>query len=301
MSKMFISRYKCPICGSQNLKEIFCESYSSHFLTQYLKDTRRGSDTSFISDEEYVICRCNVCHLIFQKNIPNKDLSAILYGKWIDEAKEFNLIRGSRQLKYYKYLSKTVEKMISHLNKPSLNIMVYDFGMGWGDFCVMCQAYGCSAVGTELSPEKINYAKSLGVKNIELDALPCEEFDIVNANQIFEHLDDPVSYLQKISKSLAKKGILRIAVPNGDKFDRELEISNVDFRKILLQDIKLVAPLGHINCFTTPAINKMFELADLHPISLRNESNISEYTIRDIKNLLFKGNSGSFVRFLSKS
>jgi len=239
--------------------------------------------------------------LIFQKNIPGPQLSESLYTCWIDGTKLFEHKVRNRKIAYYKYLSKTVEKLIRQFRKPPSQLTVYDFGMGWGDFCHMAQAYGCEVWGSELAPEQIRYAESFGIKNIQLQDIPAEEFDIVNINQVLEHLDEPVTYLREIARSLSPTGILRFAVPNGNILSQKLNNkTTASFQVDLAPHLKLLAPLEHINCFTTTSVDAMLELANLTPVRLKRAS-IFDLTLRDIKQKLIWTQPSSLEVFCTKS
>lgn len=284
MIDLFVFREICPVCGSNDINKVYQEQYSSKNLIDFLLSAyidRGGANPSLIQDSSYTLCECENCCLVFQKNIPNKQFMNIIYSEWINAEKLFYKVR-KRKLNYYRYLRRNIESMILHLDKNPSQIKVYDFGMGWGDFAMMCQAFGCDVVGTELSQEKAEYSNRFGVKNIPLDKLGEYQFDIINANQVFEHIDKPVEYLKKISTLLKQKGIIRITVPNGDGFIKSFHGSHSK-KEYLYNNFKLVAPLEHVNLFTTSSIKIMGSFAGLVPVDIKKRQYIKDYTLSEFK------------------
>ena len=74
MSKSWFEERKCcPACGSEQISIRYQASYSDPKITQYLIDfysPQGGVEFEYLSDAEYVLCDCESCSLIFQKNIP---------------------------------------------------------------------------------------------------------------------------------------------------------------------------------------------------------------------------------------
>ena len=75
MSKSWFEERKCcPACGSEEISIRYQASYSDPEITQYLIDfysPQGGVEFEYLLDAEYVLCDCESCSLIFQKNIPN--------------------------------------------------------------------------------------------------------------------------------------------------------------------------------------------------------------------------------------
>ena len=92
---------------------------------------------------------------------------------------------------------------------------VLDIGCSFGEFLVH---FGDGSVGISISHEEVAYGKGEGLDirygNIEEGELALtEQFDVIFANNIFEHLYSPHDFLNKIKKHLAPNGILILGVP----------------------------------------------------------------------------------------
>jgi SAM-dependent methyltransferase len=77
--------------------------------------------------------------------------------------------------------------------------------------------------------------------------------DFINAEQVFEHLPEPLAALQNCHRWLKPGGILRIAVPNGSRI-----LSLVEGKKWHFDTMPTI-PLEHINTFTPQSLRSFGE------------------------------------------
>jgi SAM-dependent methyltransferase len=94
-----------------------------------------------------------------------------------------------------------------------------DVGCGGGYFLRICQMLGATVQGVEPSPIAAAQARAQGFQVFTgmLDDFDTHErFDIITANQVLEHVPDPVATLAKMKSLLAPGGMIWLAVPNGD-------------------------------------------------------------------------------------
>jgi len=133
------------------------------------------------------------------------------------------------------------------LNKKS----VLDLGCSYGEFLVN---FGESSVGVTITNTEVEYGKSKGLDirygNIESDSFELKEtFDVIFANNLFEHLYSPHSFLCKIKQYLKPDGILILGVPCIPKIVSLLKLKK--FRGSLAG--------AHINFFTRDTLIKTVE------------------------------------------
>lgn len=122
------------------------------------------------------------------------------------------------------------------------NKTVLDLGCSYGEFLTH---FGPDSVGVTITKEEAEYGngRRLDVRygNIESDSIILEGiFDVIFANNIFEHLFSPHKFLCKIKKYLKKDGVLILGVPCVPKILSFLRINK--FRGSLAS--------AHINFFT---------------------------------------------------
>lgn len=180
-----------------------------------------------------------------------------------------------------------------------------DFGMAWGDWCFMANAFGIDSYGIEFSESKVNYAQSRGIKVISMVEINQHKFDFINTEQVFEHISTPLEVLALLRASLSSNGLIKISVPNGSGIIRKIKIGDFNAPKNSRNSLNPVAPLEHINCFRRISILKMAHIAGLEIVKIPIHLQLS-YTCdwsglkRIVKNILrpiYRNMSGTYLFF----
>src|SRR5262249_15722108 len=94
---------------------------------------------------------------------------------------------------------------------------ILDVGCGTGANLVMLSQFG-DAEGVDISPDALAFCRERGLKHLRLgaaEALPYEDeqFDLVTAFDVVEHMDDDVSGLREIRRVLRPGGRVLLFVP----------------------------------------------------------------------------------------
>ena len=168
---MFLTREECPACLSKKSGRVLALSYLKPPVRDYLQDfyDNQGSiEWEYLRDADFVLDECPECGLVFQRHIPNGPMMDLLYGKWIDPKRACGRIT-EHPLEYYERLAREVTALIKFFNCPPGRLTLLDFGMGWGQWCRVAMAYGCSACGMELSEDRIKQAERYGIKVVNWD------------------------------------------------------------------------------------------------------------------------------------
>lgn len=128
------------------------------------------------------------------------------------------------------------------------NKSVLDIGCSYGEFLAH---FGAGSVGLTISEDEVEYGKSVGLDirftnveeyNINFD----NKFDVIFANNIFEHLYSPHTFLVKIKKYIGNTGVLILGVPVIPKIISLLKLKK--FRGSLA--------VSHINFFTKDTLKE---------------------------------------------
>lgn len=256
----FARREECPACASGRFKAIYQSQYDEPPVKDYLSDfySPQGMvEFEYLHGASYILCECNICGLIFQRDIPNETLMERLYEHWIDPHKVFSQQQEHDGLGYYSYYAQEIMQIISYFSKKPSSLCFLDYGMGWGKWALMAKAFGCDSYGTELSMERIQHAKSSGIKVIEWDEISQHRFDFINTEQVFEHIAEPLQTLRHLKNALKTDGILKISVPTANDIERRLRIMDWKSPKGSRNSLNPVAPLEHINFFRRASLAKM--------------------------------------------
>lgn len=161
--------------------------------------------------------------------------------------------------------SKTFKNILDILDLKSKTVL--DIGCSYGEF--LCH-FGNNSVGLTVSHKEVEYGKLKGLNikraNIEDDRIVLDQqFDVVFANNIIEHLHSPHRFLVETKKFLKSDGILVLGVPCFPKVVSLLKLRK--FRGCLASN--------HINFFTRDTLKETV---------LRAGWNISEVRSFHIKN-----------------
>ena len=270
MSKSWFEERKCcPACGSEQISIRYQASYSDPEITQYLIDfysSQGGVEFEYLSDAEYVLCDCESCSLIFQKNIPNDTVMERLYEHWIDPmiAFENRNRRFTTNPEIHTNYAKEIMIIGSCFNTSPSETRFLDFGMGWGDWLLMANGLGYESFGLELSESRIRHAESKGTKVITWEEAENLRFDFINTEQVFEHIAEPLETLKELKTLLKPGGIIKISVPTANDIERRLKLMDWGAEKGTRNSLNNVAPLEHIQCFNRSSLIKMAETAGMN-------------------------------------
>jgi 2-polyprenyl-3-methyl-5-hydroxy-6-metoxy-1,4-benzoquinol methylase len=265
----FEARKKCPACASSTFREIYKVSYKEFPLKDYLSRfylPQGNIEFEYLDGATYILCECDVCSAIFQREVPQAALMERLYEHWIDPKVAFAHHQENDGIEYYAYCAQEIMQIISYFNEKPSQLSFFDFGMGWGKWALMAKAFGCESYGTELSKERIEYAKSNGIKVIDWDEIHQHRFDFINTEQVFEHIPDPLKTLRHLKMALKPHGVVKVSVPYANDIQRRLKVMDWQAPKGSANSLNPVAPLEHINYFRRSSLVKMAELAGMEEV-----------------------------------
>lgn len=141
------------------------------------------------------------------------------------------------------------------------NKRVLDIGCSYGEY--LCK-FGKGSVGLTVNKEEEEFGKGAGldirIGNLEENYDIDEKFDIIFANNIFEHLYAPHYFLQKIKNKLNDDGLLILGVPCIPVFSFLLRFRR--FRGSLAS--------AHINFFNKITLEKTVEFAGWEIVQSRS-------------------------------
>lgn len=295
MNSHFKTREACPSCKSQNKAVLLSLSYTGSPIREYLGSwySYKKIDDEYLEGSEYVLTECGDCGLIYQGEILNDSALVKLYEEWIDYEKVAERSRTMLTKNYYFGHAKDFVNILAYLGTPPSETHILDFGMGFGTWCHLVKGFGCQAYGTELSRTRIDHAK--GITVVPWDDIPRHRFDFINAEQVFEHLAEPLETLAHLRRSLKPEGLMKISVP--DAWDLKKRLAGWDWEALRshahsekpeeqLEVIKAVwdwerpqgsgtenslnaaAPLQHINCFNYDSLVHMAGRVGLAPVGV---------------------------------
>lgn len=299
----FIKRSACPVCHSTRFETI----YSCGFLESPIRDYLDAFfppvgyyEPQYLTNAQFAIVECYACGLIFQEEIPNDFLSSKLYEEWIDPQKTYEKHDKEDDLARFAQYAQEVMMLIAYFQTRPSQLKFFDFGMGWAKWSRMAKAFGCDSYGSELSKVRIENATSQGLKVISWSEIPDHSFDFINANQVFEHLSEPLETLNHLKQALKPHGLIKICVPDGKEIKRALAIGDWTAPLGTKNSLNPVSPLEHINCFNHYSLKYLAEKAGLElvkiPIIVQYHSSTNWQPIKPLLRNVFRPIYRNFIQ-----
>jgi SAM-dependent methyltransferase len=252
----FVLRAACPVCEAQYHRVLRSLPFTApevwSFLERYYEGRIARAD---LGEALYEIRRCAACGFLWQAYHLDADGMLRLYEEWISA--EESLAKKTRaDLSLFDGYAREAASIARRLGRKPCDLRVLDFGMGWGAWCRMAQAYGYQVAGLELSQRRRQHARAWGIRVIDsLETL--ERYDYVNCHHALEHVPDPHATLARLVEALAPGGLLRVSVPDG--LGMEQQLSQPDWRA----GKDSLHPLEHLNCFTGATLARLAARAGL--------------------------------------
>ena len=296
MTKNFIFRPCCELCASGEKKILLSREFTHPSIWAFLNTYYEGRiNKHYLASEKYEIVKCSKCGFIWQAYIVTDELMEKLYSHWISSEQSINKKKHA-DISLYSAYAREVENISFLINKKPFEINVLDFGMGWGYWCLVAKAFGYNVSGLEMSKERINFARKNGINVIEYSDITADKFDFINAEQVFEHIHEPLKTLKLLVRSLKNGGVIKISVPDGKGLEKVLADPNWKASK------NAVHPLEHINCFTHKTLLQLGDLANLEmeqPLCLRHKYDFKSY-LRGVLGKYYKNFFGTTLYFKRK-
>jgi SAM-dependent methyltransferase len=275
MPLKFLKRQTCPVCGFGDSRLLYTRRFDEDPIRAYLRVWYRGRvPISRFGVNQYAVMECPDCGLLYQQNVLDDDGLSLLYGSWINPEKSQRKknLRARREGLAVARQIHTLETLFSRRDGV---VNVVELGCGWGNWLLMARAFGYHAVGVEIDSRRRASVVAEGIPCYEnSDQLPQNSADFVYAQQVFEHLQQPLQVLQSLVRALRPGGYVQIAVPNANWVKRNLSrgrfIGPKGFPKSIRRSLNPIAPLEHLNAFAETSLARLGLEAGLSPCQTRS-------------------------------
>ncbi len=188
---------KCVLCGNSYFK-IIQQKIRFNFLRK--------------------VVQCKNCKLVSLKN-PNTDI--IDYEKTYRKLHSPILNKQMSSKEFFKFQEKFQPSKISRVNHLlKKNYDVLEIGSSTGNFLNSIKNLVNCSVGIELDKKHMEFSKKhckLEVYNKPIEKLKLDQkFDIIFMFQVFEHIPNPIEFLNITKQFLKSSGRIYVEVPNID-------------------------------------------------------------------------------------
>jgi SAM-dependent methyltransferase len=329
--RYFSSRDECPVCGSNQYKIIYSCSLTSDPIRGMISTHYRCQgliNWEYLEGTDYTICDCTNCELIYQRNIPNDVVLNQIYNVMISPVFLKKFETSLLTVGNFENIANELGALFRRISKHPTQALVLDYGFGYGRWARVAVAMGAKVFATEISPEKISFAQTIGVEIIDDGAISEMRFDLIHAEQVFEHLTHPRQVFERLASALAPGGVMIVGVPRQGKIRRLLkQYGMIDWSPLegawnpdvgkrggrRYQDYNCIIPLEHLNAFSRKAIETLGNNSDLRllsqlrrqviPLHLSNVSAMGQSVVELSKTFatpMLRRESGSYIFGLKK-
>lgn len=266
-----LPRSSCPACGSDAAAPIYERSYDdpelgAYFDAAYPRFSRERFEAA-TRGASFQVARCPACTMVFQTAVPDGELLAEIYDVWCDAEASHDKTRGKLDGgRNAKLIQDAL--ILGHLAGGRASEMrALDFGAGWGAWCTAARAIGFDVAATDLGEDRRAALGTANIPTLSGSELGTASFDVINCEQVFEHLVDPFEAIGRLRAALKPRGVLRISVPHGGLARARLRVGRWSAGKSALRSLNFVAPLEHLNAFTDRALVGLAERVGLVPVA----------------------------------
>ena len=243
----FIERETCPSCGaagSSNAVTLLRSPFSEGAVGEFIRKFYNFDPVKL--DGDYQLDCCLRCGLIFQRHIGDADMMRFIYGELVRHDPPEEIPTFQADIKDWKGSRDGHELMAlsSFIHKPKLKVL--DYGTGWGLWPIIATKLGHDAYATELAQERAAWIATQGVTMISDDEISHHRFDVINLEQVLEHVPEPATLLERLARSL--DGVMKLSLPDSARA-REIAAAMASGEN-RYDKIMPVQPLEHINSFT---------------------------------------------------
>jgi SAM-dependent methyltransferase len=230
-----------------------------------------------LRSHNYSILRCPTCNLYFQELVADPDESERLYNSYTGR----HPAAPARPLAELAHFAE--DAMIIRLLFPHRRPVVLDYGMSTGNWAAMTRAYDCEVWGTDIKEQSRDIAQQRGIVFSPFTQLPENHFDFINADQVFEHLAEPLETLKTLANSLKPGGKLKISTPYDRHISAKIQRAKAgDYDKDAFgRAFESMCPLLHLNLFEKSNLLTMAHKSDLSPYRVPLRIGYSAMTLFD--------------------
>lgn len=174
---------KCPICSNADL-------------------TSLGEKNSF------EIVKCNHCITLFSK--PKDNLQPDFY--------DYNNYYRDKNLITLDFVYETYREVVRGVESYRVNNRFLDVGCGAGALLEVANEMKWETHGIEISKTAVKFMKDRGLNvfegGLEQAGFPDNYFDVITCTEVIEHVTDPKSLINEMSRILSPKGVLWMTTPH---------------------------------------------------------------------------------------
>jgi len=256
-------RTACPGCRAPTVTPSYSAPLDVDPVRGYLLDFYAGRLDPDSLTGVFSLVDCPGCGLLYQQRVPSADSIAGFYEHVVEAERDD--VEQRHGATVHRRAQLDLSRTVRRLRRPAAQVDVLDYGAGTGVWLDAAAEFGCRTTGAEIDPTARARLEAAGHATVDHVALPPATFDLVNLEQVLEHVLDPLEVMERVGAAVRPDGLVRVCVPNGSNVRALLADPNWSAPKGSTESLNAVAPLEHVNCFDHGSLTAVGVAAGLEP------------------------------------
>lgn len=274
---------RCPACDSINdpVPVVSINESNRKLYLEYSKKKYNGLIDDWLNILKLEIDHCTDCGHYWYLEQPNQTMLNNMY----DLGRPLLPIKKIQDRSASPKMISEMNRLMKLVGRPEPRLL--DYGSGFGRWARAAVIKGFDVTAYEPSKERGLENNEIGFTLVhDIEELKNHLFDVINLEQVLEHVSDPVKLLHDLREFCAPGSMVRITVPNvlrcpeGDKLWYEWPYNGTRAHTM--------APFEHLHGFTPRSLLSMIDRAGFEPVTgLHLWKNYPKEKIRDLLGKIF--------------
>lgn len=253
----------CPCCNSSNsiVAATLKENCKYQRFKEFSAKKYGGSLEHLLPLDNIAIRKCSYCGHLWYETQPSQADLIKMYNSGVKININANNSDSDRRRYILSHLSKFVKFYREQPNK------MLDFGSGSGDWAKIAASLGCQVVAYEPAASRAEDETTLSYRTVhKLSDIMDESFDLVNMEQVLEHVPSPYETMCEVAKLITPASVVRISVPNVNRaYEKNTFWDDWPFNG---KTPHTMAPFEHLHGFTPHSFFCLMAECGFEPLPL---------------------------------
>lgn len=173
------------------------------------------------------------------------------YSPWYSSEFYYETYYWDQNLEPPPFVQTRLQEIVGEFAPYRHTNRLLDLGCGAGNLLLAARQNGWEAQGLDVSPQAVKHVRELGFEVFQGELpnarLPSEQFDVITAAELLEHLPDPRSELKEIARLLRPGGLLWTTTPHARGLSARL----------LRLKWRCIAPPEHLQLFSVNGLKSL--------------------------------------------
>lgn len=160
------------------------------------------------------VYRCNQCELVFIDPIMSEDEEKEFYKNYNKHVKKRGVIAENSIEEFHEKSKVIARERLAVVKKFFCNKKVLEIGSSTGAFLSLLD--DCITNACELATDNLKYSEQFinGSAYSSIEEIKDSDFDVICMYHVFEHIRNPVEFLNSCKQKLNEEGYIVIEVPH---------------------------------------------------------------------------------------